>query len=126
VFRLKSDFTKSTLFSGDETELKNRVFHATAHHVSLQFNLSELKPFLPDSIQQYISPDLLEQLLAKTGFKKGRGVLGHYVNASKLTVYFIPFSDERQQTNHLLMVAFGELSAGHFVLEQEALLENTD
>lgn len=126
MFRLKNNFAKHTLFSGDETELKNRSFHTTAADVSLQFNLADLKPFLPDTLLQYINTNLLQQALVKTGFKKGRSVLGHYVNASQLKAYFIPFTNEQQRTNHLLLVSFGELSPGHFVLEQEALLENID
>lgn len=126
MFQLKSDFAKRTLFSGDETELKSQGFHTTTGGVSLQFNLSALKPFLPDVLLQYINTDVLQQALEKTGFKKGRSVLGHYVNASQLKVYFVPFTNEQQHITHLLLVSFGELSPGHFVLEQEALFENID
>lgn len=126
MFRLKSDFHKHTLFSGSEEELKDKVFNITTQNFSLRFTSSDLKPFLPDDLKHYIHEDLFQQILVSREFKKGRSVLGHFINASKLTVYYIPFKDEQQHTHHILLLAFGEINPGHFILEQEALLEATD
>ncbi len=126
MFRLKSDFRKQTLFSGSDEELKNKVFDIKTQNFTLSFTLSDLNPFLPDDLKHYIQDELFEQILVSREFKKGRSVLGHFINASKLMVYYIPFKNEQQHIHHILLLAFGEINPGHFIVEQEALLEATE
>lgn len=125
MFRLKNNLNKATLFNGDETafrELFSKPLFTSDGKYS--FNLSQAVPLSTENTTRYFSSTFLEELLLTKGFKKGRSVFGHYVNSSSLKVHLVPVENNQSNTNQLLVIAFGEISPGHFVLEQEALLEN--
>ena len=125
MFRLKNNLNKATLFNGDETafrELFSKPLFTSDGKYS--FNLSQAVPLSTENTTTYFNSTFLEELLLTKGFKKGRSVFGHHVNSSNLKVHVVPVNNALQATNLLLIIAFGETNPGHFVLEQEALLEN--
>lgn len=124
MFRLKNNLNKATLFNGDETEFRelfNKPLFTSDGKYS--FNLSQAVPLSTENIAAHFSSSFLEELLLTKGFKKGRSVFGHHVNQSNLKVHLVPINQTQQVTDLLLIIAFGETNPGHFVLEQEALLE---
>lgn len=124
MYQLSPLNSPSVLFEGNETALEQQRFRISAGNgtvISFSFSDFVRNPF--HTIRQYLPAEFFENLLRSRHFKKGAGIIERYVNSRNCELYYYTFPGADSEKPFLVLIAFGEISPGHYVVQLEGALE---
>lgn len=124
MYQLSPLNNPSVLYEGNEVSLEQQQFRVnTQNGTAISFSFLDFvqNPF--HRIRQYLPADFFENLLRSRNFKKGAGIIERYVNSRNCELYYCSFPDAVSGKPFLVLIAFGEISPGHYIVQLEAVLE---
>jgi hypothetical protein len=123
VYRLNLS-TNTRLFDGGEAALEAQSFKVSAGDGTVvSFSLPGFAANPLHGLRKYLQEAEFDQLIRDAGFRKGMGVVEQHVSKQNLELYYFMSSNGKEGKPFFVLVSFGEISPGRYVVQLEGLLE---